>query len=214
MGVEALVNTVRPRNVVQIHPGLVGSVGDVVVKPRFRQSTPFMPWAYEPYYEGKRANSLGSNVQDGYSISPVSLGGPGKTVDASFEGNRSLKHQYGFSVHDPMSTAKSSEPVLYPIGDISLKRRVASTRIAKRTGVFFNVKTQPYISSANTRGGNNVRVTDVLGGEGNGVIDLRDVTVSRDPRLAGRVGVAVGEKIDSVAPSTRAGFSRQGFQGF
>jgi hypothetical protein len=184
MGVDQLVHNVYPKNIFRVSPGLVGSVGDVVVKPRFRQSTPFMPWAYDPYYEGKRADSLGSNVQDGYSISNVSLGGPGRTIDASFEGNRGLKHQYGFSVHDLMSISKSTQPVLYPIGDISLKRRVASTRIAKRTGAFFGVKPQPYMA-AYPRGGSNVRVTDVLGGEGNGVIDQRDVAISRDPRLAG-----------------------------
>ena len=62
---EALIRDVKPWHQSQSRPGPVGSVGDVIVKTRFRQSTPAMPWAYDPYWSGDRANKLGSNVTDG-----------------------------------------------------------------------------------------------------------------------------------------------------
>jgi hypothetical protein len=153
MGVEQLVHGVNPKNLYQSRPGRVGSVGDVIVKTRFRQSTPFMPWAYDPYWAGDRANKLGSNVVDGDTISYDSLGGPARTFDSKWTGNRSFKHAYGYEQHDVQSLVdKSTEPVLAWQGDFSWRRKLANTAIIKRSGSLFNV--QPHGYNGRGRGGN------------------------------------------------------------
>jgi hypothetical protein len=152
MGVDQLVHDIKPKHIFQQRPGRVGSLGDTVVKTRFRQSTPFMPWAYDPYWAGDRANKLGSNVQDGNTLGHDSLGGPARTFDTKWTGNRSFKHQYGFEYHDIRSLDKSTEPVLSWLGDFSWRRKLANTSIIKRTGSLFNV--QPHGYSGKGRGGN------------------------------------------------------------
>lgn len=155
MGIGDLINNVHPRHIISTQPGVVGTVGEVVVKPRFRQSTPFMPWAYDPYWAGRRADKLGSNVQDGDSLSWVSNGGPARTFDSNFPGNRSFKHRYGIEHHDiPDLVDKSVEPVVAWQGDVSWRRKLAQPRIAKRTGQLFLVKPQGFSPTGPTRGGN------------------------------------------------------------
>jgi hypothetical protein len=153
MGIEQLIHDVKPKHLCQSRPGRVGSLGDTVVKTRFRQSTPFMPWAYDPYWAGDRANKLGSNVVDGDTLGYDSLGGPARTFDSKWTGNRSFKHMYGFEQHDVQSLIdKSAEPVLSWLGDFSWRRKLANTSIIKRSGSLFNV--QPHGYNGRGRGGN------------------------------------------------------------
>jgi hypothetical protein len=152
MGVDQLINNVKPKHLYQSRPGRVGSVGDTVVKTRFRQSTPFMPWAYDPYWAGDRADKLGSNVQDGDTLGYDNLGGPARTFDSKWTGNRSFKHLYGYEYHDTQSPDKMTEPMLSWLGDFSWRRKLANTSIIKRTGSLFAV--QPHGYSGKGRGGN------------------------------------------------------------
>lgn len=153
MGIEQLIHDIHPKHLYPSRPGRVGSLGDVVPKVRFRQSTPTMPWAYDPYWAGSRANKLGSNVIDGSTHSYDSLGGPARTFDSKWQGNRSFKHMYGFEQHDVQSLIdKSAQPVLGWLGDFSWRRKLANTAIIKRTGSLFNV--QPHGYNGRGRGGN------------------------------------------------------------
>lgn len=152
MGIDQLVHDVRPKHIYSSRPGRVGSVGDVVVKTRFRQSTPFMPWAYDPYWAGDRANKLGSNVVDGDTLGYDSRGGPARTFDSKWTGNRHFKHQYGYEYHDVQSPDKRTEPMVSWLGDFSWRRKLANTTIIKRTGSLFNV--MPHGYNGTGRGGN------------------------------------------------------------
>lgn len=165
MGIKQLVDNIKPKNVYEFRPGNVGSIGDTVVKTRFRQSTPFMPWAYDPYWQGKRANKLGSNVQDGDSKSFDSKGGPANIYNAAWSNNRDFKHQYGLEIHDLRQPDTLQEPITAWQGDFSWKRKLYSLRIAKRSGSLFSIKPNGYQPSGLQRGGNGVRLTDVLGGD-------------------------------------------------
>lgn len=166
MGINQLVSNIQPKNVLGIRPGSVGSVGDVVVKTRFRQSTPEMPWAYDPYWQGARANKLGSNVQDGDSTSFDSKGGPANVNDLFWHGGRDFKHQYGIEIHDARPPDKWSEPIVSFQGAFSWKRKLSTMRIAKRSGSLFSIKPNGYSPSNElSRGGNGVRITDQLGGD-------------------------------------------------
>ena len=170
MGIDQLIRDVQPRNTFSYRPGKVGSVGDVVVKTRFRQSTPEMPWAYDPYWQGDRANKLGSNVQDGDTLGYDNGGGPARTLDERWVGDRSFKHQYGFEFHDVQSPDKRTEPWVASLGDFSWRHKIGTFRHAKVIGHLFSVKPQGYQPEPNDllRGGNSVRVTDTLGGDENG----------------------------------------------
>ena len=152
MGIDQLIHDVQPKHIISSRPGRVGSLGDTVVKTRFRQSTPFMPWAYDPYWAGDRANKLGSNVIDGDTLSYDSRGGPARTFDSKWTGNRSFRHQYGWEYHDIQSPDKITEPMVSWLGDFSWRRKLATTTLIKRAGKLFNVLPNGYQGSG--RGGN------------------------------------------------------------
>lgn len=153
MGIGQLLHDIQPKHIFEARPGRVGKVGDVVVKTRFRQSTPDMPWAYDPYWAGDRANKLGSNVQDGNTLGYDNGGGPANTICANWNGNRSFKHQYGFEYHDVQSLDKRTEPVLSWLGDVSWRRKLARPQIIKRTGSLFLAKPNGYSATGPSRGG-------------------------------------------------------------
>jgi len=162
---NALLQDVQPRNLFQSRPGPVGSVGDTVVKTRFRQSTPTMPWVYDPYYSGSRSDKLGSNVTDGSHRGYDDLGGPANTSDSKWIGGRSFKHQYGWTYHEAQEPDKLVEPVLRSLGDYSYRRKVARVRDIKRTGSLFTVKPMGFQEAGVLRSGNYPRVTQTSGGD-------------------------------------------------
>lgn len=151
MGILALVHNIQPKNITTSRPGRVGSVGEVNVRTRFRQSSPEMPWAYDPYWTGSRANKLGSNVQDGNTKGYDNHGGPASTNQKGWNGNRSFKHQYGFSIHDVQSADLSTTPIETPQGRVSWKTKVSSVRNVKSQGQFF--LPMGYTATGKPRGG-------------------------------------------------------------
>lgn len=167
MGAKELLNIRKPKHVYTSHPGRVGSVGDVVVKTRFRQSTPYMPWAYDPYWTGKRADKLGSNVQDGDTVGYDNGGGPARTIDSKWKGRRDFKFEYGTSYHDIPSLDKMTEPWFTWSGDYSWRNKLARPRIAKRTGELFSIMPQGYEPDQSDllRGGS-FPTTTTAGGDG------------------------------------------------
>lgn len=204
MGIEQLVKNVQYKNVQTAKPGMVGSVGEVLVKPRVRQSNPDLPWAFDPYWQGPRADKLGSNVQDGSIPSFISRGGPAKVMKLNLKGDRDFKHQYGFTIHDTQLPDLRTEPFVSSLGDFSWRRKLATVRIAKRTGQLFSVKPGGYLPEPNDllRGGNAVRVTDTVGGDPG--LDI----ITREAEEA-----AIVEKQNPGLNPVNAGISRIGKQG-
>lgn len=206
---NALVHDVKPKHVFSCRPGPVGSVGDVLCRPRFRQSKPTQPWAYDPYWTTERTNYNGSNVTDGDHSNYSSHGGPAKTCDSKWEGNRSFKHQYGFSQHDVQIPDKSVEPWVSSIGDYSWRNKLAKTNLIK-SGSLFKPLPNGYEPSGLIRSGNFPRVTDVSGGDEFTTPDVQGPT--------GVVGGATNPFPQPVigrpntGPSSRAGYSAFGVQ--
>lgn len=161
---EPLVHIRRQIHERSFRPGVEGSVGEVVVQPRFRQSTPFMQWAYDPYWAGKRANKLGSNVQDGDMVGYDNKGGPAKVIQRGWVGNRSFKHQYGTTFHDIVQPEKAVTPWVSSIGDYEWRNKVAHVRRLKSGGnKYFSIVPGAYQPSNDSllRGGAQPR-TQVL----------------------------------------------------
>lgn len=151
MGISQLVTTLKPSNITTHHPGKVGSVGEVDVRPRFRQSRAEMPWAVDPYWVGKRSHKLGSNIQDGHTLGYSNKGGPASQSLKSWNGNRSFKHQYGWTFHNIQpENGIRMEPVLSLLEKYSWKRKVARTKYIKSGSLFMP---QGYTSKNTPRGG-------------------------------------------------------------
>ena len=136
MGISQLVHDVKPHNITTSRPGNVGSVGEVVVRTRFRQSCAEMPWSVDPYWSNKRSKKLGSNVQNGYSISYGSKGGPAESNLFHWNGNRSFKHQYGYTTHDLRPVDTSRIAIDGGLPQFSWKRKIARTRVVKAGSLF------------------------------------------------------------------------------
>lgn len=164
MGVGQLVHDVHPKHITTFSPGRQGTIGGILLRPRFRQSTPDMAWAYDPYWTTARTNKLGSNIQDGSTTSYDTGYGPPRLDNQRWIGNRSLRHQYGRSFHDlPDMIDKSTLPADNWQGDVSWKRKLAATAIAKRSGNLFLVKPKPFVPTGPTRGGNYPTSTTIGG---------------------------------------------------
>lgn len=93
------IDAIRPLNrwdYSSIRPGPVGSVGDVLVTPRFKHSAPNLPLRFDPYFRGKNSVFLGSNVTDGSHANYDSGGGPSRTIDSNWGGRRNFKVSHGW----------------------------------------------------------------------------------------------------------------------
>lgn len=86
----------------RIQPGSVGSVGDVLGQVRVKQSSPDMPFAWDPIFSGADEPFRGSNVQNGTIGSWTSDGMAAKTLDGLWDGRRDFKTSYGW-VHQVSS---------------------------------------------------------------------------------------------------------------
>lgn len=199
MGINQLVHNIKPKNITTSRPGKVGSVGEVQVRTRFRQSCAEMPWSVDPYWTGARANKLGSNVQDGNTTS-FTGGGPASTTLKGWNGNRSFKHQYGYSIHDVQSADLYNEPIVSSsLGKSGWNRKVARTRNVKGGSLFMPMG---YTATGRPRGGL-YPTTEGFGG-------ITPASQAYDPNLAPPVG------LDPRGPqptnSLRAGPTRLGVQ--
>ena len=154
-GAEPFLSNLKPTHVTCMHPGRVGSVGQVNnLRGRIRQSSPDMQWTAEPYWDGPRGNKLGSNVQDGDTKSYDDQGKQAKMIYANWPGNNSFMHQYGTTYHNVQHPDLLKEPRLSWLGDFSWRRKLATTTLAKRNGRFFAVKPNGYTPNGPVRGGN------------------------------------------------------------
>jgi hypothetical protein len=155
-----------------------------------------MPWAYDPYWTVARTNYLGSNLQDGDTSSYTSGGGPAHMRLLKFNGNRGFQHQYGYTFSDVgQAPDKRTLPWIQSQGDYSWRSKLGALEPTKGMGRFFNVMPNGYQQTGIPRGGAVPRVTDTLGGDGNG-----DIT---DPVESVTQGALTGEKGKAVYENNR-----------
>jgi hypothetical protein len=136
-----------------IRPGVVGSVGDVLLNPRYAQSSPDMPMRFDKSFNGPKESRLGSNVQNGTIKSYDSKGGPARTYDTNWGGRRNFKISHGYVYQDMRAPDKSVQPILGSTPDYSWHNKIATTIEAKRTGNLFLPLPHGYEPVAQTRGG-------------------------------------------------------------
>jgi len=152
------IDAIRPLNRwanSSIQPGSVGSVGDVNLTPRFKQSSPDLPMRYDPYFRGKKECRLGSNVQNGTQISYDSKGLGPETIDSNWGGRRNFRINRGWIYQDMREPDKRVEPVLGSTPNYSFQNRLATVYEAKTRGEKFLPLPHGYMPSPGeiTRGG-------------------------------------------------------------
>ncbi len=169
------IDQIRPLNRwnhSSIRPGVVGSVGDVNLTPRFKHSSPDLPIRWDPYFHGKNAVFLGSNVGNGTVVGYDSGGGPARTVDSNWGGRRNFKVRNGWIMQDMRAPDTLHEPVMGSTPSYSWHNKIATNYESKRTGDKFLPLPGPYIPSRgeNTRGGAYPHTRDVELGNAPGSI--------------------------------------------
>lgn len=152
------IDQIRPLNRwdhSSIRPGVVGSVGDVHVTPRYKHSMPNLPIRWDPYFYGKNSVFLGSNVGNGTVVGYDSGGGPARTIDSNWGGRRNFKVRNGWIYQDMRAPDKLTEPLMGSTPDYSWHNKIATNYESKRTGDKFLPLPGPYIPSTGelTRGG-------------------------------------------------------------
>lgn len=134
------IDAMRPMNrwdYYCIRPGVVGSVGDVNMTPKFKHSMPDAPLRYDPYFSGSKAPKSGSNVQNGDIKSFDSHGGPARLIDSNWGGRRHFKVRHGWIYQDMRSVDKTSAPVMGKLPHYSYNNKLATVYNARRTGEKF-----------------------------------------------------------------------------
>lgn len=154
---QAIVDTKYFKNTYVISPGRVGSVGDVLGSVRLKQSAPDMAMRYEKSTYGKNESRLGSNVQDGFSQSYTSGGGPSRTLDSRWT-RRSFKTNHGWVHQDLRAPDKLLGERMGSTGRYDWYNRVANIYEAKRTGDMFLPLPGPYGPKSMTRGSQAPRI--------------------------------------------------------
>lgn len=148
---QAIVDTKYYKSTRIISPGVVGTVGDVLGSVRLRQSTPGMASRYDKAFYGKNEIRVGSNVQDGYSYSYSSGGGPSRTLDSNLE-RTSFKTTHGWIHQDLRAPDKLLGEQMGSLGRFDWYNRVANIYEAKRTGDMFLPLPGEFSPTSMTRG--------------------------------------------------------------
>jgi hypothetical protein len=144
------IDEIRPLNrwnYSRIQPGSVGSIGDVNLTPRFKHSFPNLPLRFDPYFSGKNAPFLGSNVTDGTHCNYDSGGGPARTIDSNWGGRRNFKVRHGWVYQDMRQPDARTEPLLGSMPGYSWQNKLAVNYQSKRTGDKFLPLPGPYVPS-------------------------------------------------------------------
>lgn len=158
---EPIVNTRQLNNHQRIAPGRVGSLGVTNQTFRLKHSAPDMPLRNDPNFSGYKSLRLGSNVQDGATLSYDSGGGPARTYDSNWNSGRSFKVANGWYYQDLRAPDTRIEPLMGSTGRYDWYNRVANVYESKRTGDLFLPLPGPYQIAPGEvpRGGMTPRVT-------------------------------------------------------
>ena len=166
--VSLSIDAIRPLNRWDhsyIQPGWQGSVGDVHCQPRLKHSAPELPIRWEQIFAHENEVFLGSNVQDGQHAN--SSGAMARINDSNWQSGRSFKTRRGWVIEDIRAPDNLVEPYVSSLGDYTWRDKIATVYEARRTGDQFLPVPGQYILHPGeiARGGQTVRVTDVVGGD-------------------------------------------------
>jgi len=145
-----------------ISPGVVGSVGCVNMTERLKSTIPgdyrWSKWTHDG------ASKLGSNVQNGFSISYNSRGGPNRTIDSNWKGRRRFETSHGWRYQDLRPTDRTAVPTLGQLPQYTWRTKVANVQRAQRTAEEFPIPRDGLITPPRgvLRGGNFPQITAVV----------------------------------------------------
>ena len=123
-------------------------------------------WEASTY--GKNESKHGANVQDGFSYSFASKGGPNRTIDSNWGGRRRFETSHGWYYQDLRAPDKFVEPEMGATPQYSWRNKIATAIDARHTGRMFAVPRGGIMGGPTdglTRGGAYPRVTDIVGGD-------------------------------------------------
>jgi hypothetical protein len=141
-------------------PGVVGSVGDVLVTPFLKTSTIDLPRRVDAVFAGENACPMGANISDGDMKAYSSGGLVARTFDSNWGGNRDFKDVKGWVIQDLRTPDKMVEPFVSSLGDYSWRNKVAKVNEAFKTGMNFANIPGEYSSNGIPRGGQMPRTTE------------------------------------------------------
>ena len=141
-------------------PGVVGSVGDVLVTPFLKTSCIDLPRRVQAAFAGANATHSGANISDGDLKAYTSHGLVARTVDSAWNGNRSFRDMKGWLYQDLRTPDKMVEPYVSSLGDYSWRNKVAKVEESFRTGALYAKMPGEYSTNGISRGGQIPRITD------------------------------------------------------
>lgn len=141
-------------------PGVVGSVGDVLVTPFLKTSTIDLPRRVQAAFAGANATHAGANISDGDLKAYTSHGLVARTYDSAWSGNRDFRDQKGWVFQDLRAPDKMVEPYVSSLGDYSWRNKVATVESSFTSGSKFSKLPGEYSSRGIARGGAMPRATD------------------------------------------------------
>lgn len=120
-----------------ISPGVVGSVGDVNMQVRLRQTNPNMRMRYDPTTALKNEVRLGSNVTDGQVENYKTHGGCASVMDSNWGGRRRFKTARGWVYQDLRVADRTIEPYLSSVPNYAWTNQLATVYRAMSNGSRF-----------------------------------------------------------------------------
>lgn len=139
-------------------PGPTGTVGVPLTSIKLKHSNPDMPLRWDKTFSGKNSPLHGSNIQNGYSYSFTSGGGPARMdYEANFN-RRSFKTDHGWEYQDLRKPDVKHETIMGSTGRYSYNNKIATLYEAKRTGNMFLPLPGAYGPKGLTRGNQVPRV--------------------------------------------------------
>lgn len=132
-----IAKTRHPRHNYYIHPGDVGSVGDVVAGVRLKHSAPELAIRWEGGTVGPAQERLGSCTSRENA----------RVYDSNWESGRSFKIGEGWIIQDLRVPDDLVEPYVGSTFDYSWRNKVATVYEAQRGGEYFLTKPGPYQQS-------------------------------------------------------------------
>lgn len=153
----------------RISPGAVASVGDCLLTVKLKST---FPGEYRFENNGKMESRFGSNVSDGQKVGYTSAGGPARTFDTNWGGNRDSKTSVGWVTQDLRAVDRSFEEILGSTPHYSWRNRIANVHQQSRTGDLFKYRSGGLINApTGPSRGNNPRIVASTGGEVNPMYD-------------------------------------------
>lgn len=120
-----------------IRPGPVGSVGDVLLGVRFKQSQPDSDMRWDPQFSNGQEVYNGANISDGTHAGFTTGGGVAKTLRQPFGYRPGFKTAIGWERQDIVPVDRSRTSMMSSAGQYSWDSKVGRVNNAASTGKFF-----------------------------------------------------------------------------